>query len=184
MTNCQALHLQDVKLITPGKFSDARGFFSETYNRRAYEAFGITGEFVQDNHSRSAVRGTVRGIHFQAPPFGQDKLVRVARGSILDVAVDLRKGSPTFGQHAAVELSAENWLQLFIPIGFGHAFCTLEPDTEVVYKVTDYYAPAADGGILWNDPAIGIAWPSFAGALVSGKDSALPLLKNLANPFI
>jgi dTDP-4-dehydrorhamnose 3,5-epimerase len=127
-------------LFEPKRFNDHRGFFSETFSRRALAAIGFDLEFVQENHSLSSQSGVVRGLHFQAPPHGQDKLVRVTRGRILDVAVDIRKGSPTFGRHVAVELSAENWRQLLVPKGFAHGFCTLEPDCEVVYKVTDYYA--------------------------------------------
>jgi dTDP-4-dehydrorhamnose 3,5-epimerase len=170
-------------LIEPTKFGDARGFFSETFNVRDLAAVGVDTLFVQDNHSLSALRGTIRGLHFQAPPHAQDKLVRVVRGSVLDVAVDLRKGSPTFGQHAAVELSAKNWKQLLVPVGFAHAFCTLEPDTEVIYKVSALYSPQSDMGIAWNDPALGIAWPDFAGAELSAKDAKLPPLAEIESPF-
>jgi dTDP-4-dehydrorhamnose 3,5-epimerase len=140
--------------------------------------------FVQDNHSLSRVQGTLRGIHFQTPPHGQDKLVRCVRGRILDVAVDLRRGSPTFGHWVSLELSAENGRQLFVPIGFGHGFVTLEPDTEVIYKVTDYYAPECDGGIRWNDPAIGVDWQlAGAGPQLSAKDEKLPFLQDFESPF-
>jgi dTDP-4-dehydrorhamnose 3,5-epimerase len=144
---------------------------------------GISLTFVQDNHSMSAEPGIVRGLHFQVPPHAQDKLVRVVRGKILDVAVDIRKGSPTFGRHLAVELSSENWKQLLVPVGFAHGFCTLEPNTEIIYKVTSPYAPQSDMGIRWNDPALEVAWPAFAGAQLSGKDRALPFLAEVDSPF-
>jgi dTDP-4-dehydrorhamnose 3,5-epimerase len=134
--------LPEIKIIKPRRFGDARGFLSEVYNQRAFFDAGIEHVFVQDNHSRSASKGTVRGLHFQAPPFAQAKLVRVTRGRVLDVVVDLRRSSPTFGRHVAVELSAANWLQLLVPVGF----CTLDDDTEVLYKVTAYYAAAHDKG--------------------------------------
>ncbi|MEI9995384.1 MAG: dTDP-4-dehydrorhamnose 3,5-epimerase [Rhizomicrobium sp.] len=170
-------------VVAPKRFGDARGFFSETYNARALAEAGIDLAFVQDNHSSSAERGTVRGLHFQAPPQAQAKLVRVPRGRILDVFVDIRRGSPTYGRHGSVELSAENWLQILIPIGFAHGFCTLEPGTEVIYKTTDYWAPEAEGGIRWNDPALKIAWPDFAGGTLSDRDRMLPLFADLASPF-
>lgn len=177
--------IPEVLILKPRKFEDDRGFFSETYNqKRALELAGLPENFVQDNVSLSKQKGTVRGIHFQTPPFAQDKLVRVLKGSILDVAVDLRKGSPTFGKHVAVELSSDNFEQLFIPKGFGHAFCTLEDNTEVMYKVTDYYAPQNDAGIIWNDPDLGINWPIKDGeALLSAKDAILPLFKNIESVF-
>lgn len=175
--------LAGLKLITPKKFGDNRGFFSETYNAEMLAELGIRERFVQDNHSLSVEKGTVRGLHFQSPPHAQAKLVRVSRGSILDVAVDLRRGSQTYGQHVAVELSAENWHQLFIPVGFAHGFCTLAPNTELQYKVSDYYAPECDGGILWNDPALAIAWPDFAGAQLSAKDLTLPRFEEFDTPF-
>jgi dTDP-4-dehydrorhamnose 3,5-epimerase len=150
---------------------DARGFFAETYSRKAYEAIGVHGEFVQDNHSLSRAKGMVRGLHLQKPPMAQGKLVRVTRGAILDVAVDVRRGSPWFGAHVTATLSAENGCQLWIPAGFAHGLCTLEDDTEVLYKVTAYYAPECDRSILWDDPALGIAWPvTSATAIVSDKD--------------
>ena len=172
-----------LKLITPAKFGDNRGFFSETYNALMLAELGIQERFVQDNHSLSVEKGTVRGLHYQNPPHAQAKLVRVSRGSILDVAVDIRRGSSTYGQHVAVELSAENWDQLFSPAGFAHAFCTMTPNTEIQYKVTDYYAPDCDAGILWNDPALAIAWPDFAGAQLSPKDLALPRFADIVTPF-
>lgn len=180
----ETLSIPAVKLIRPKRFGDARGFFSEVYSKAALAAAGITMEFVQDNHSRSAQVGTVRGLHFQTAPFAQDKLVRVTKGRILDVAVDLRRGSPTYGLHVTAELSAENWTQILVPIGFAHAFCTLEPDTEVVYKVSNIYAPANDGGVIWNDPDLGIAWPvTAADAVLSDKDAKLPRLRDLPPVF-
>ena len=176
--------LPDVKLIVPVKHGDDRGFFMETYSRRALAAAGFDVEFVQDNHSLSRPAGTVRGLHFQLPPFAQDKLVRVVRGSILDVAVDIRQGSPTFGKHVAVKLTADDPTQLLVPVGFAHGFCTLEPDTEVIYKVTAFYSPECDRGIRWNDPALGIDWPvDEASALLSPKDRVTPLLADLPPCF-
>jgi dTDP-4-dehydrorhamnose 3,5-epimerase len=176
--------LEGVVILTPKKFGDQRGFFSETYNKKTLAKAGINLDFVQDNHSLSAETGVVRGLHFQSPPFAQDKLVRVVKGSILDVAVDLRKSSPTFKQHVAVELSDKNWQQLLVPIGFAHGFVTLEPDTEVIYKVTNYYSPANDLGIRWNDPTLGIDWPVAADrAILSTKDAALPFFDQVGFTF-
>jgi dTDP-4-dehydrorhamnose 3,5-epimerase len=180
----ERLAIPDVKLIRPKRFGDARGFFSEVYSRQAMTAAGITMEFVQDNHSRSALKGTIRGLHFQTQPFGQDKLVRVTRGSILDVAVDLRRASPTYGRHVSAVISAENWTQILVPVGFAHGFCTLEDDTEVLYKVSNVYAPANDGGVNWNDPDIGIDWPlDGAEPVLSDKDAKLPRLRDLPALF-
>lgn len=180
----EPLAIPDVKLIRPKRFGDARGFFSEVYSRPALANAGIAMEFVQDNHSRSARKGTIRGLHFQTAPFGQDKLVRVTRGSILDVAVDMRRASPTYGRHVSAVISAENWTQILVPIGFAHGFCTLEPDTEVLYKVTNIYAPANDGGVIWNDPDIGIDWPlDGAEPVLSDKDAKLPRLRDLPALF-
>ena len=180
----EALAIPDVKLIRPKKFGDARGFFSEVYSKSALAGAGINMEFVQDNHSRSARKGTIRGLHFQTQPFGQDKLVRVTRGSILDVAVDLRRASPTYGQHVSAVISAANWTQILVPIGFAHGFCTLEDDTEVLYKVSNVYAPANDGGVIWNDPDIGIDWPlDGAEPVLSDKDPKLPRLRDLPALF-
>lgn len=176
----QQTAIPEVKLIVPRRHGDHRGFFSETYNQQALAEHGIDLRFVQDNHSLSAERGIVRGLHYQEPPFAQDKLVRVVRGGILDVAVDIRAGSPTFGRHVAVELSAENWRQLLVPTGFAHGFATLQPDTEVIYKVTDYYAPDHDRGLRWNDPELSIAWPVPEDeAILSDKDRVQPYLKDL-----
>ncbi|HVW73769.1 MAG TPA: dTDP-4-dehydrorhamnose 3,5-epimerase [Rhizomicrobium sp.] len=178
-----SLAIPDLKLVEPKRFEDERGFFSETFNHEVLAAKGIDFQFVQDNHSLSRKQGTVRGLHFQRPPCAQAKLIRVVRGSILDVAVDLREQSPHYGRHVAMELSSKNWRQMFIPEGFAHGFCTLEPDTEVVYKVTTFYAPQSDAGIFWNDPALAIAWPSFAGAEISPKDTALPAFADFRSPF-
>ncbi len=180
----EACEIPDVKLVRSKQFRDSRGFFSEVYSKSALAGAGLTDEFVQDNHSFSALAGTVRGLHFQKPPFAQAKLVRVTRGSILDIALDLRRASPHFGRHVARVLSAENWEQLYIPTGFAHAFCSLEPDTEVLYKVTSYYAPDADAGVLWSDPELGIDWPVASdSATVSEKDARLPRLRDLEPVF-
>ena len=173
-----------VKIVTPRKHGDNRGFFSEVFRADVLAKAGLKLDFVQDNHSLSAQVGTLRGLHFQAPPFGQDKLVRVLRGAIIDVAVDLRKSSPTYGKHVAVELSAANWRQLLVPIGFAHGFCTLEPDTEVFYKVTNYYSAPHDMGLAWDDPALAIEWPvSAQAAVLSDKDRRQPVLKDLPPVF-
>lgn len=177
--------LPGVLEITPKRFGDHRGFFSETWNKTAWAAAGIDLNFVQDNHSLSATKGTLRGLHFQTPPHAQDKLVRVIAGSILDVAVDIRRGSPTYGKWVRVELSAENGKQLLVPKGFLHGFLTLTPDCQVVYKCTDVYAPDCDGGIRWDDPGIGIDWGVSAAALtLSDKDKVAPLLADFDSPFV
>ena len=179
-----ATKIPDVKLIKPKKHGDQRGFFSEVYNKAVFEKADLHLHFAQDNHAFSAEKGTVRGLHFQVEPHGQDKLVRVTRGSILDVAVDVRKGSPTYGQHVAEILSAENWHQLLVPIGFAHGYCTMEPDTEVLYKVTNYYSPEHDRGLIWNDNEIGIKWPvKESEAILSAKDQAQPPLAQLGEVF-
>ena len=176
--------IADVKIVTPRRHGDHRGYFSEVYRQDVLDKAGLPLLFVQDNHSLSRQVGTLRGLHFQAPPFAQDKLVRVLRGAILDVVVDLRASSATFGQHVSVELSAANWRQLLAPIGFAHGFCTLEPDTEVFYKVTNYYSAAHDFGLAWDDPALGIAWPVDArSAVLSEKDRRYPVLKDLPAAF-
>ncbi len=173
-----------IKLIKPRRFGDSRGWFSEVYVDTKWAQAGVDVTFVQDNHSYSAPVGTIRGIHFQTPPHTQDKLVRCVRGRIIDYAVDLRTGSPTYGQHVSAELSADNGHQLFVPVGFGHAFVTLEPDTEVIYKVSDYYASECDGGVRWNCPDIGIDWPlPTSGPVLSPKDEALPGLADFISPF-
>lgn len=180
----QSLAIPHVKIITPRIFRDERGFFSETHNERSLQGAGIDARFVQDNHSLSRTRGIVRGLHFQSHPSAQGKLVRVARGAILDVAVDIRRGSPSYGCHVSAVLSADNWAQLWIPVGFAHGYCTLEPDTEVLYKVTDFYAPECDRGIAWDDPALGIDWRIEPGsAILSDKDRRHSLLANLPTYF-
>jgi dTDP-4-dehydrorhamnose 3,5-epimerase len=176
--------IPDVKIVTPKKHGDHRGFFSEVYNAKAWGEAGLDYAFVQDNHSYSAEAGVIRGLHFQLEPFGQTKLVRVAKGRILDVAVDLRRGSPSFGRHVAVELSAANWRQLLVPIGFAHGFCTLEPDCEVLYKVTNLYSPTHDRGLAFDDPALGIDWGiDLTKAVLSDKDRKHPRLADLGAQF-
>lgn len=171
-------------LLKPRRFADERGWFSETYSRRAAAAAGIADAFVQDNHSLSRPLGTLRGLHFQLPPRAQGKLVRCPRGRIMDYAVDIRRGSPTYGRWLAAELTAENGHQLFVPVGFAHAFLTLEPDTEVAYKVTDDYAPDHEGGIRWDDPDLAISWPLPApGPVLSPKDAVLPPFSAFDSPF-
>ncbi len=175
----------NVILIHSKRFGDSRGWFTEVYSEKRFSELGIDCRFVQDNHSLSVPSGTIRGLHFQTPPYGQAKLVRCIRGRIFDVAVDIRKGSPTYGQWVGAHLSAENGNQLFIPIGFAHGFATLEPSTEVTYKVSDVYAPANDGGILWSDPQIGIDWnlPGDIEATLSVKDETQPALCAFDSPF-
>lgn len=176
--------MSTVRLITPRRFEDDRGWFCETYNACGYAGLGLDDVFVQDNHSLSRGKGTVRGLHFQTPDFAQAKLVRCVRGAIFDVAVDVRRGSPTYGRHVSAELTADNGSQLYVPVGFAHAFMTLEPDTEVIYKVTAYYAPQCDGGLRFDDPEFDIPWPLPAGdAIVSAKDVVLPLLRDFDSPF-
>lgn len=170
--------------IIPRRFEDPRGWFSETYQRDRFKAAGIDADFVQDNQSLSRPAGTLRGIHFQTPPHTQAKLVRCLKGRIWDVAVDLRRGSPTYGQWVATELTAARGEQLYVPAGFGHAFLTLEPDTEVAYKTSDFYAPDCDGGIAWDDPDLAISWPLPGAAPgLSEKDAKLPRLKDFVSPF-
>ena len=176
--------LPGLKLLTPARIADGRGFFSETYRHDVLADHGIDLSFVQDNHSLSIQAGVVRGLHFQGPPRAQVKLVRVVRGRILDVVVDIRLGSPTYGRHVAIELSAENWQQLLVPVGFAHGFCTLIEETEVLYKVTDYYSAEDDRGLSWDDPALGIAWPVVADkAVLSERDRKHPSLAALTSPF-
>ena len=179
-----ATTLPGVLLIQPRRFSDARGYFSESWNRRTFAQHGIDLDFVQDNHSLSRAAGTVRGLHYQSPPRAQAKLVRCGRGSLLDVAVDIRRGSPTWGKWFSAELSAENGMQMLIPEGFLHGFVTLEPDTETIYKCTDYYAPECDRAVRFDDPDIGIDWGIDQRlAILSDKDAAAPPLRNIESPF-
>jgi dTDP-4-dehydrorhamnose 3,5-epimerase len=181
----QATEIPDVKIITPKKMGDHRGFFSETYSRKRFTEAQIDIEFVQDNHSLSAKKGTVRGLHFQIAPFAQHKLVRVVRGSVFDIAVDLRQSSPTFKRYVIAVLSESAWNQIFIPIGFAHGLCTLEPDTEVIYKVSELYSPEHERGLLWNDPDLAIPWPvTQQQAIVSDKDLKNPRLREFTELFI
>lgn len=180
----EPLEIEGLLLVIPPRFDDSRGFFSETYNARDLAAAGITDTFVQDNFSLSARAGTIRGLHFQYPPHAQAKLIRVNRGRIFDVAVDIRRASPTFGRHVAIELSRENWAQLYIPAGFAHGFCTLEADTEVIYKTSQPYTPEAEGGILWSDPQLAVTWPVDPSTVtVSDKDAQLPSFRNRGRAF-
>lgn len=173
-----------VLLLTVRRFEDNRGWFSESYHQAKWANAGIDETFIQDNHSLSRPVGTIRGLHFQAPPHTQAKLIRCIRGAIWDVAVDIRHGSPTYGQWQAAELSAENGHQLYIPAGFAHGFVTLQPDSEVAYKASALYAPETEGGLRWDDPALGINWPlPSSGAIVSDKDAVLPRLADLESPF-
>jgi dTDP-4-dehydrorhamnose 3,5-epimerase len=170
-------------VITPRRIGDDRGWFSETYNAQRLAEHGIANQFCQDNQSLTRAAGTIRGLHFQRPPHGQAKLVRCLAGRIFDVAVDIRRASPTFGRWIGTELSAENCRQLFVPLGYAHAFLTLEPDCMVAYKVDDFYAAECDTGIIWNDPDIGIEWPIDAVPHLSPKDSTLPRLAALDVEF-
>jgi dTDP-4-dehydrorhamnose 3,5-epimerase len=173
-----------VKLIRPTRFEDSRGYLFESWNRRVFAAAGIDMDFVQDNCSLSHAAGTIRGLHFQPPPRAQAKLVRVVRGSIYDAAVDLRRASPTFGRYVAARLTADGGEQLFMPVGFAHGFCTLEPNTEVAYKLSEFHSPEHDAGIAWNDPEIAIEWPvAAAEAILSEKDRNQPPFKNLKRWF-
>ena len=170
--------------FTPARHGDARGFFSEVFRQAAFEAQVGPIAFVQDNHSVSVGRGVLRGLHFQRAPFAQGKLVRVVRGAVLDVAVDAREGSPTYGHHVAVELSAQNWRQLWVPPGFLHGFCTLTDETEFLYKVTAVYSAPHDGAVAFDDPDLAIAWPFAREALtLSPKDAIAPRLRNAPTPF-
>ena len=176
--------LPGVLLLKPARFGDARGFFSESWNRKKMSEHGIDIDFVQDNHSVSAAVNTVRGLHFQSPPHAQAKLVRCGRGALFDVAVDIRVGSETFGQWVGYELTAENGLQLLIPGGFLHGFATRAADTEIVYKCTDYYAPECDGAVRFDDPEIGIDWGLDGEAVLSDKDAKAPLMADFNSPFV
>jgi dTDP-4-dehydrorhamnose 3,5-epimerase len=184
MLEVRSLAIPGVKLIRTKRFSDGRGYFCETFQRSAFAEQGILCDFLQDNQSCSDRIGTVRGLHFQRPPFAQTKLVRVLNGAIIDVAVDLRRSSPTFGKHVAIELDSESGEQLLVPSGFAHGFCTLQPQTVVFYKVDQVYAPSHDSGINWADPALAIEWPVTASeAHLSPKDRMLPMLDERASAF-
>ncbi len=172
-----ATAIPEVKLLVPARHADARGFLSETWSRRGLAELGLDLDFVQDNHALSAAAGTVRGLHFQIPPAAQGKLVRVTRGAIFDVAVDIRRGSPTYGRHVGATLSAAAWNQIYVPPGFAHGYCTLQPETEIIYKVTAGYAPEHERGLLWNDPDLAIDWPlDEDDVLISDRDRAYPTL--------
>lgn len=176
--------IPEVLLILPDRFGDSRGFFSETFRASALAEAGVHDDFVQDNHALSERRGTLRGFHFQAPPHAQGKLLRVTRGVILDVAVDIRKGSPTYGRHVAAELSADNWRQLYVPVGFAHAYVTLTDACEVLYKTTGYYNPQVEGGLRWDDPALGVDWPLPRSEIrANARDADWPGLADLVSPF-
>ncbi len=176
--------MHQLKVLSPARFEDSRGFFSETWNKARLAEQGIEIDFLQDNHSLSYEVGTVRGLHFQSPPHAQAKLVRCGSGRLLDVTVDIRIGSPTYGQWTGEELSFQNGRQLFVPVGFLHGFITLEPNTEINYKCSDYYAPECEGAVRFDDPDIGIAWPiDPAKALLSDKDAAAQRLRDINNPF-
>lgn len=180
--NIELTALAGVKILTPKRFGDARGYFSESWNRRTLAEHGIDLDFVQDNHSLSEAAGTLRGLHFQAPPHAQAKLVRCAQGALFDVAVDIRKGSPTYGAWVGVELSAENGRQLLVPEGFLHGFVTRAANTEIAYKCTDYYAPEADGAVAWS--SCGIDWGLEGAPVLSDKDAAAPRLADFDSPFV
>jgi len=173
--------IEGVLILTPQRHGDARGFFSESWNRKRLQEAGINVDFVQDNHSLSERQNTLRGLHFQTPPHAQAKLVRCGRGRFLDVAVDIRRGSPTYGQYASVELSFENGKQLFVPAGFAHGFVTRESETEILYKCSDYYAPDCDRAIHWD--TCGIDWGLTGALILSDKDSAAPGLEAIDSPF-
>jgi dTDP-4-dehydrorhamnose 3,5-epimerase len=180
----EALAIPEVTLITPPRYQDPRGFFSETWNQGRFADAGIPGPFIQDNHAVSTAVGVLRGLHCQIGLNAQGKLVRCARGSIYDVAVDVRHGSPTFGQYVGATISAENWTQIWVPAGFLHGYCTLTEVTEVIYKVTGAYDKAAERGVIWNDPDIGIDWPvPVAKVILSEKDKVLPRLRDLPPLF-
>jgi len=182
--NIKPLAIKDVKLVTPRVFDDGRGYFFEFYSEKVFKEHGIETTFVQDNHSLSLQSGTVRGLHYQAPPHAQAKLVRVLKGRILDVAVDLRQSSPTFGEHVTAILDDETFQQLYIPTGFAHGFMTLTDNVIVNYKVSDFYAPETDRGIIWNDPDLNIDWPETGNdVILSDKDKSLPLLADINHDF-
>ena len=179
----KSLDLPGVVLLRPRRFADARGYFVETYNERTFAPAGIAVKFVQDNQSYSAKRGTIRGLHFQLPPAAQSKLVRVLQGSVYDVAIDLRVGSPTYGRCDGATLTAEGGEQIFVPRGFAQGFCTLEPDTVVAYTVDEFYAPASDSGLIWNDQTLAVDWPVAGDAVLSDKDHKLGRFADFKSPF-
>ena len=181
MTTITPLAIPEVLLITPKRHGDARGWFSETWSRKTLAAAGLDTEFVQDNQAFNAKKGTLRGLHFQLAPHPQGKLVRVLKGAIYDVAVDVRSGSPTFGQFVGAELTAERGEQLFVPRGFAHGYCTLSDDCELLYKVDGQYAPQTEGGVIWNDPDLAIDWRVDGEAVLSDKDKVLPRLRDLGS---
>jgi dTDP-4-dehydrorhamnose 3,5-epimerase len=177
--NVEPLPIPDVLLLTPRRFQDPRGFFSETWNQSRFAEIGIPGPFVQDNHATSNAKGVLRGLHCQIGKNAQGKLVRVTKGEIWDVVVDIRHGSPTYGHHVGAVLSAENWSQLWVPAGFLHGYCTLTDDTEVIYKVTAPWDKDNERGVIWNDPDLAVAWPSLDQAVIlSDKDQVLPRLRD------
>jgi len=181
----KALSLPGLMLLKPRRFADSRGYFVETYNEKTFAQAGVTIKFVQDNQSFSLAKATVRALHFQLPPAPQTKLVRVLHGSIFDIGVDLRVGSPTYARHEGVTLSADGGEQLLVPRGFAHGFCTLEPNTVVAYKVDAFYVPASDNGLIWNDPELAVDWPVAAGeAVLSDKDQKLGRFKDFKSPFV
>ncbi len=179
MTIITPLAIAEVLLITPKRHGDARGWFAETWSEKTFTGYGLPTGFVQDNQAFSARKGTLRGLHFQKPPFAQGKLVRVLKGAVFDVAVDIRTGSPTYGQWASATLTAEVGEQIWVPRGFAHAYMTLTDDAEIYYKVDNGYAPQSEGGIIWNDPDLGIAWPLDVEPVLSDKDKVLPRLKDM-----
>jgi dTDP-4-dehydrorhamnose 3,5-epimerase len=181
--NIETTSLPGVLILTPPRFGDNRGFFSESWNRRSLAQQGIAIDFVQDNHSLSLAPGTLRGLHFQTPPHAQAKLVRCGRGALYDVAVDIRRGSPTYGHWVGVDLSFENGRQLLIPAGFLHGFVTRQPETEIIYKCSDYYAPQCDAAVRFDDPDLGIDWGLDAPPILSDKDAAAPRLRDLPAYF-
>ena len=184
MLDHQPLELSNVILVRPRIFSDDRGHFQQTWSARDYAEIGISCRFIQDNESWSKTKGTIRGLHFQAPPEAQAKLVRAVKGSIYDVAVDIRRGSPTYGKHCGAALTASGGEQLYVPAGFAHGFCTLENDVLVGYKVDGSYRPDLEGGIIWDDPDLSIPWPlDGSPAIVSGKDTDLPTFSTFQSPF-
>jgi dTDP-4-dehydrorhamnose 3,5-epimerase len=174
--------LEGALLIKPKVFKDERGFFMESYSKKKLKELGIEADFVMDNHSKSVTKGVLRGLHYQKPPYTQAKLVRVTKGAVYDVIVDLRKDSITFGKWEGFELTTDNFMMLFVPKGFAHGFCTLEDDTEFQYKCDNEYEPASEGGIIWNDPTLNITWP-IENPVLSEKDSKAQEFKNFVSPF-